>query len=126
MRPNRLRHSLVHVGHWTWSRKIAGFQFSYPKPCGGDEIVNFTIKLATAPNMLPEWRDPVLPDSDARIGSPAMLQKDEAPTRFSLPRHWGSDKTAIADGTHVKLRENNLMGSTHIRYGGYGGIAYCC
>ena len=45
-------------------------------------------------------------------------------TRFSLPRHWGSGRTAIADGTHVKLRENNLMGSRHIRYGGYGGIAY--
>jgi hypothetical protein len=23
--------------------------------------------------------------------------------RFPLPRHWGSEKTAIADGTHVKL-----------------------
>ena len=44
--------------------------------------------------------------------------------RFSLPRHWGSGRTAIADGTHVKLRENNLIGSRHIRYGGYGGIAY--
>ena len=44
--------------------------------------------------------------------------------RFPLPRHWGSGRTAIADGTHVKLRENNLMGSRHIRYGGYGGIAY--
>jgi TnpA family transposase len=31
---------------------------------------------------------------------------------------------AIADGTHVKLHENNLIGSRHIRYGGYGGIAY--
>ena len=45
-------------------------------------------------------------------------------TRFSLPRHWGSGRTAIADGTHVTLRENNLLGSRHIRYGGYGGIAY--
>ena len=44
--------------------------------------------------------------------------------RFPLPRHWGSGRAAIADGTHVKLRENNLMGSRHIRYGGYGGIAY--
>jgi TnpA family transposase len=44
--------------------------------------------------------------------------------RFSLPRHWGSGRAAIADGTHVKLRENNLLGSRHIRYGGYGGIAY--
>jgi len=44
--------------------------------------------------------------------------------RFSLPRHWGPGKAAIADGTHVPLRENNLLGSRHIRYGGYGGIAY--
>lgn len=44
--------------------------------------------------------------------------------RFSLPRHWGGGRTAIADGTHVKLRENNLLGLRHIRYGGYGGIAY--
>ena len=44
--------------------------------------------------------------------------------RFQLPRHWGSGRAAIADGTHVRLRENNLLGSRHIRYGGYGGIAY--
>jgi hypothetical protein len=44
--------------------------------------------------------------------------------RFQLPRHWGSGRAAIADGTHVKLRENNLLGSRHIRYGGDGGIAY--
>ena len=89
MRPNRVRHSLVRVGHWTWSSKIAGFQFSYPKPCGHDEIVNFTIKVATAPDMPPEWRDPVLPDSYARIGSRAMLEKDEAPAGFSWSStHW--------------------------------------
>ena len=41
-----------------------------------------------------------------------------------MPRHWGGGRAAIADGTHVKLRENNLLGSRHIRYGGYGGIAY--
>jgi TnpA family transposase len=44
--------------------------------------------------------------------------------RFALPRLWGDGRTAIADGTHVPLRENNLLGSRHIRYGGYGGIAY--
>ena len=27
----------------------------------------------------------------------------------------GTGHTAIADGTHVKLRENNLLGSQHIR-----------
>ena len=30
----------------------------------------------------------------------------------------------IVDGTHIELIENNLLGAHHIRYGGYGGIAY--
>ena len=54
----------------------------------------------------------------------AMVDVINQYVRFPLPRHWGTGRTAIADGTHVKLRENNLMGSRHIRYGGYGGIAY--
>ena len=44
--------------------------------------------------------------------------------RFALPQLWGAGRVAIADGTHVPLRENNLIGAQHIRYGGYGGIAY--
>lgn len=54
----------------------------------------------------------------------AMVDVINQYARFPLPAHWGSGRTAIADGTHVKLRENNLMGSQHIRYGGFGGIAY--
>jgi TnpA family transposase len=53
----------------------------------------------------------------------AMVDVINQYVRFALPRHWGGGQAAIADGTHVKLRENNLMGSRHIRYGGYGGIA---
>lgn len=44
--------------------------------------------------------------------------------RFELPRFWGAANFAIADGTQMELRENNLLGERHIRYGGYGGIAY--
>ncbi len=44
--------------------------------------------------------------------------------RFGLPQFWGKGKAAIADGTQMELRENNLLGSRHIRYGGFGGIAY--
>jgi TnpA family transposase len=44
--------------------------------------------------------------------------------RFDLPRLWGRPNVAIADGTHMELRENNLLGEPHIRYGRYGGIAY--
>jgi TnpA family transposase len=54
----------------------------------------------------------------------AMVDVIDQYARFPLPRHWGSGRAAIADGTHVKLRENNLLGSQHIRYGAYGGIAY--
>lgn len=45
-------------------------------------------------------------------------------TRFELPKFWGAGNVAIADGTHIELRKNNLMGEHHIRYGGYGGLAY--
>jgi len=44
--------------------------------------------------------------------------------RFDLPGCWGSDKVVIADGTQMELRENNLLGERHVRYGGFGGIAY--
>ena len=44
--------------------------------------------------------------------------------RFELPSFWGTGRAAIADGTHIELVENNLLGERHIRYGRYGGIAY--
>jgi hypothetical protein len=45
-------------------------------------------------------------------------------SRFHLPYMWGTGQTAIADGTQFDLYENNLLAERHIRYGGYGGIAY--
>ncbi len=45
-------------------------------------------------------------------------------TRFELPFLWGSGHAAIADGTHIALLENNLLGAQHVRYGRFGGIAY--
>ena len=45
-------------------------------------------------------------------------------SRFELPGFWGKNNVAIADGTQVELRKNTLMGEQHIRYGGFGGIAY--
>jgi TnpA family transposase len=44
--------------------------------------------------------------------------------RFDLPRFWGTGKAAAADGTQFDLYSNNLLAERHIRYGGYGGIAY--
>ncbi len=44
--------------------------------------------------------------------------------RFTLPRYWGDEKRVAADGTQYDLAEENLLAEKHIRYGGYGGIAY--
>jgi TnpA family transposase len=44
--------------------------------------------------------------------------------RFLLPSYWGSSERASADGTKWDLYEQNLLSEYHIRYGGYGGIAY--
>ncbi|MCY7278268.1 MAG: Tn3 family transposase [Phormidesmis sp. CAN_BIN44] len=44
--------------------------------------------------------------------------------RLHLPKCWGTGKRAAADGSKFEIYENNLMSEYHIRYGGYGGIAY--
>lgn len=37
---------------------------------------------------------------------------------------WGDGRTAAADGTQIDTWDDNLLAESHIRYGGYGGIAY--
>lgn len=43
---------------------------------------------------------------------------------LNLPSVWGEGNSAAADGTKYELYEENLLSEYHIRYGGYGGIAY--
>jgi TnpA family transposase len=54
----------------------------------------------------------------------ALRDVIEEYTRFELPFLWGSGQAAIADGTHIELIRNNLLGEHHVRYGKFGGIAY--
>lgn len=44
--------------------------------------------------------------------------------RLALPKCWGTGKRAAADGSKFEVYKNNLLSEYHIRYGGYGGIAY--
>ena len=37
---------------------------------------------------------------------------------------WGDGRAAAADGSQIDTWENNLLAESHIRYGGFGGIAY--
>jgi TnpA family transposase len=44
--------------------------------------------------------------------------------RFLMTRAWGSGKRVSADGTQWDTYERNLLAERHIRYGGFGGVAY--
>ncbi|MGH2719714.1 MAG: Tn3 family transposase [Actinomycetota bacterium] len=43
---------------------------------------------------------------------------------LDLTRAWGDASTVAADGTQVDTLIDNLLAESHIRYGGFGGIAY--
>jgi TnpA family transposase len=42
----------------------------------------------------------------------------------ALPRLWGDPTVAVADGTKYDLVADSLLAEYHVRYGGFGGIAY--
>lgn len=54
----------------------------------------------------------------------AIADTVNAYAKLSLPNVWGTDELAAANGTKMDLYENSLISEYHIRYGGYGGIAY--
>lgn len=44
--------------------------------------------------------------------------------KFDLPKHWGDNSRAAADGTRWDIYENNLLSEYHLRYSQFGGVAY--
>ena len=44
--------------------------------------------------------------------------------QLDLVKAWGDGTSVAADGTQVDTLIDNLLAESHIRYGGYGGIAY--
>jgi TnpA family transposase len=45
-------------------------------------------------------------------------------SKLEITRVWGDGSSVAADGTKHEIWTDNLMAEYHIRYGGYGGIAY--
>ncbi len=43
---------------------------------------------------------------------------------LDLVKAWGDGTSVAADGTQVDTLIDNLLAESHIRHGGYGGIAY--
>ena len=54
----------------------------------------------------------------------ARVDRINAYPSFPLPRFWGAGTAAAADGTTYDLYEQNLLAEYHLRYGGWGGMAY--
>jgi TnpA family transposase len=54
----------------------------------------------------------------------AMVDIINEYSRFPLPKFWGTGNSAAADGTKYEMYDQNLLAEHHIRYGGWGGIAY--
>src|SRR5205823_2040227 len=75
--PGDLRPSLIRVGHGAGSGKIGSLQLADPKPGISDECVDLAIQVATAPDLFPDWCEPVLPEGHAGIGSMTMFDKDK-------------------------------------------------
>jgi TnpA family transposase len=61
---------------------------------------------------------------NARKLNAAIVDVINEYSAFPLPRVWGAGTAAAADGTKYDLYEQNLLAEYHIRYGGWGGIAY--
>lgn len=129
---------LCNVEHWlNWTRHFGPLSGSEPKLSNPQEryiLTAFGYGCNIGPNeMARHVRGKVtshmLSYTNRRHVTSSYLEaaiKDiiNAYNRLSLPKCWGSGKKAAADGSKFEIYENNLMSEYHIRYGGYGGIAY--
>lgn len=129
---------LCNVEHWVnWSRHFGPLSGSDPKLERPQEryILNsFAYGCNLGPSQAARhMREEVTPRTLSFVNQRHFTAKklDKAIKdiidqyyKFDLPQRWGNGKTAAADGTKYDIYEENLLAEYHIRYGGYGGIAY--
>lgn len=129
---------LCDVAHWTgWTRHFGPLSGSDPKIDNPTEryiLTAFTYGCNLGPAQASRHlRGTVTPHMlsfvnrrhcDVNKLNSAMEDIINHYHQFKLPKIWGEGKTAAADGTKYDMYDQNLMAEYHIRYGGYGGIAY--
>jgi TnpA family transposase len=129
---------LCHVEHWlNWVRHFGPVSGSEPKIENSVEryiLAVFGYGCNLGPNQTARHtRGKVSSRMLAYVNRQHIsIQQIEAAMRdlinaynlLELPKCWGTGKKAAADGSKFEVYENNLMSEYHIRYGGYGGIAY--
>lgn len=129
---------LCNVAHWTsWNRHFGPLSGSDPKIENPGEryiLTTFTYGCNLGPMQASRHlRGAVTPHMLSFINRRHInANKLNAALRdiinryhgFQLPKVWGEGKSAAADGTKFDMFDQNLLAEYHIRYGGYGGIAY--
>jgi hypothetical protein len=129
---------LCNVAHWTgWNRHFGPLSGSDPKidNAGARYILTaFTYGCNLGPAQASRHlRGEVTPHmlsfinrrhSNAKKLNAALRDIINQYHTFQLPKIWGDGKSAAADGTKYDMYDQNLLAEYHIRYGGYGGIAY--
>ncbi|KZC17504.1 MULTISPECIES: Tn3 family transposase [unclassified Rhodanobacter] len=129
---------LCDVGHWTnWHRHFGPLSGSDPKIDQAREryvLTAFTYGCNLGPNQAARhFRGAVTAHMlsfvnrrhiDANKLAAACRDIINSYAGLQLPKHWGDSKRAAADGTKYEMYIQNSLASYHIRYGGYGGIAY--
>lgn len=129
---------LYRVEHWTgWSRHFGPLSGSDPK-MDDAKVRQILTVFAYGTNLGPHQmarhlRGEVTGEVLAHINRRHITaEKLDAANRdiinrfrrCILPRCWGEEKRVAAAGTQYDLAEENLVAEKHIRYGGFGGIAY--
>jgi TnpA family transposase len=129
---------LCNVEHWTrWTRHFGPLSGSDPKLERAREryvLTTFTYGCNLGPAQAARHMKEVVSASQLAFVNRrhvsgqrldrALRDVINAYNRLGLPKLWGEGKRAAADGTKYNLYEENLLSEYHIRYGGYGGIAY--
>ena len=129
---------LCNVAHWTsWNRHFGPLSGSDPKIENPGEryiLTTFTYGCNLGPAQASRHlRGAVTPHmlsfinrrhSNANKLNAALKDIINRYHLFDLPKVWGEGKSAAADGTKFDMFDQNLLAEYHIRYGGYGGIAY--
>lgn len=129
---------LVYVHHYIrWTRHFGPLSGSDPKIDKPEEryiLTSFSQGCNLGPHQTSRHiRTPISPHMLSFINRRHINSKklDSAISdiinhykELSLPKTWGQGSNSAADGTKYDIYEQNLLAEYHIRYGGYGGIAY--
>lgn len=138
MRERSVIDVLCDVGHWTnWHRHFGPLSGSDPKIERAKEryvLTTFAYGCNLGPNQAARHlRGAVTAHMlsfvnrrhiDANKLAAACRDIINSYAGLQLPKYWGDQKRAAADGTKYEMYDQNILASYHIRYGGVGGIAY--